>query len=357
MTAHAKKLTKRATMADAGSAGEPTPASVAQVFVDALGRLGYATEHLLANAGIRKADLADPDGLISCAATGALFAGAMWQQPMKNLAVRLAAEIPIGAFPLIDYLVLTSDTVGSGLKQLRRYLRLAGAPYDLDPQENEDPIRVLVSNSAIAFCVEFAVTLTILHLRRESESELPVMCASFSHSPDDAREIEGILGCPANTNALWNGFALAREGWGIPMRRRDPVLQSVLEHHAKEIAARLTANDLPAVEVRRAVMSRMAQGDTQIQSVARALATSVRSLQRRLADAGLSYQQLLEVTRREAAAEYLSNPTLSVGEVAYLLGYSEPAAFHRAFKRWNGVTPQSFREQRNAGLPTHSVTS
>jgi AraC-like DNA-binding protein len=89
----------------------------------------------------------------------------------------------------------------------------------------------------------------------------------------------------------------------------------------------------------------MAEGDVQIETVARALATSTRSLQRRLAEAGISYQQLLDNTRRDAADEYLADPRLSIGEVAYLLGYSEPAAFHRAFKRWNGITPQSFRKQ------------
>jgi AraC-like DNA-binding protein len=61
---------------------------------------------------------------------------------------------------------------------------------------------------------------------------------------------------------------------------------------------------------------------------------------------GLSYHQVLDVTRRDAAGEYLGDPTLSIGEVAYLLGYSEPAAFHRAFRRWNGITPQTFREER-----------
>jgi len=75
------------------------------------------------------------------------------------------------------------------------------------------------------------------------------------------------------------------------------------------------------------------------------LATSARSLQRKLAAAGTSFQELLDTTRRDAAARYLEDRTLSVGEVAYLLGYSEPAAFHRAFKRWNGITPLEFRRQ------------
>jgi len=130
------------------------------------------------------------------------------------------------------------------------------------------------------------------------------------------------------------------------MRRRDPVLRSVLEQHAAAIAARIPEADMLAREVRRVLALRMPEGDTHIETVARALAIAPRSLQRRLSGAGLSYQQLLDSTRREAAGEYLSDPRLAIGEVAYLLGYSEPAAFCRAFKRWNGMTPQSFRDQR-----------
>jgi AraC-like DNA-binding protein len=70
------------------------------------------------------------------------------------------------------------------------------------------------------------------------------------------------------------------------------------------------------------------------------------SLQRRLAAAGFSYQQLLDLARRDAAARYLADSPLSIGEVAHLLGYSEPAAFNRAFRRWHHETPQAFRQRQ-----------
>ena len=142
-----------------------------------------------------------------------------------------------------------------------------------------------------------------------------------------------------------NGFAFTREAGQLPMRSGDAILHDVLERQAAEIAARLPKGDGVAAEVRRILVTRLSQGDMQIDDVARELATSSRSLQRRLSEAGISYQQLLDDMRREAAHTYLTNPTLAIGEVAYLLGYSEPAAFHRAFKRWNGITPQAFRQQ------------
>jgi AraC-like DNA-binding protein len=100
-----------------------------------------------------------------------------------------------------------------------------------------------------------------------------------------------------------------------------------------------------ASDVSRALASRVGRDDTRIQTIARTLATSARSLQRRLAAAGISYQQLLNLARKEAAEHYLTDSPLSIGEVAYLLGYSEPAAFTRAFRRWNKVTPQAFRRR------------
>jgi AraC-like DNA-binding protein len=144
------------------------------------------------------------------------------------------------------------------------------------------------------------------------------------------------------------------------MRRRDPVLRKILEQHANEIAAQLLAMDGVVLEVRRALASRIAKGDVQIQSVARALAISTRSLQRRLAAAGVAYQDLLDQTRREAATRYLRVATFSIGEVAYLLGYSEAAAFHRAFKRWTGMGPQEFRirqreDQRSMGVMRNTM--
>jgi AraC-like DNA-binding protein len=75
------------------------------------------------------------------------------------------------------------------------------------------------------------------------------------------------------------------------------------------------------------------------------MGTTTRTLQRRLADAGVTYNEVLEATRRDAAEQYLAGRVLSIGEIGYLLGYSEPAAFHRAFKRWHGVTPAAFRMQ------------
>ena len=87
-------------------------------------------------------------------------------------------------------------------------------------------------------------------------------------------------------------------------------------------------------------------GELGLDTVARRLAITPRTLQRRLARAGTSFEILCDQARKAAAETYLTNTTLSISEVTYLLGYSEPAAFHRAFRLWfGGITAQAFRLQ------------
>src|SRR5262249_22208277 len=118
-----------------------------------------------------------------------------------------------------------------------------------------------------------------------------------------------------------------------PFLRRNPVLRGLLEEQADEIIARMSAVDSVAFEVHRVLAKRTAGGDLRIGSVAKELSTATRTLQRRLDAAGLSYQDLVDLTRGETAEKYLAKLSLSIAEVSYVLGYSEPSAFHRAFRR------------------------
>jgi AraC-like DNA-binding protein len=80
------------------------------------------------------------------------------------------------------------------------------------------------------------------------------------------------------------------------------------------------------------------------ESIADALHLSRRSLQRRLKEEGTSYTQVLDETRRQLAAQYVRHSRLSINEITYLLGFSEPSNFSRAFRRWTGASPTAYRE-------------
>jgi hypothetical protein len=268
MTARADRLTDGAKMPDnADFVRSSYPASSLRVFVDALERLDYRMAPLLAEAGIHPADLDDPDARLPRSIWGQVFSRALEQRPMKNAGMRLATVTPFGAFPLIDYLIATSQNVGEALTRLGRYLRLAEARSVPDPHEEEDPIRVLLEGSDTPFSAEFTVTLNLLHFREETETGFRATYASFCHEPDDAAEMERVLGCQVHTGASWNGWALARDVWQLPLRRRDSVLSSLLQQQADEAIARLPPLEDYALDVRRVLAQRIGGDDTRIQAM------------------------------------------------------------------------------------------
>jgi len=354
MTARANSLTDRDNATPVTPAGQTASsrwymaATDVRAFMRAFESLGYDTGPLGAAAGLTAAELDDPDARISCEAVGQLFGAAQRQRSTKNLGLALARVTPIGAFPLLDYLVLTSDTVREAVHQLIRYFRLVGNPLVMEIHEDQDPVRIEVRQGGSPDSVEYNAALMVFHLRAETDGPFEAAGIFMRHTPGDRDEWDHAAGCPVHANAPWDGVAISQAVWRLPMRRRDPVLRDVLQARADDVLTRLPAREGLAHDVQRALATRVAGGDTRIDSVARQLAMSGRTLQRRLAADGVSYQELLDDARKEAAGRYLTQLPLAIGEVAYLVGYSEPAPFHRAFKRWYHVTPEQFRTQHRA---------
>src|SRR5262249_4888841 len=157
-------LTSRATPGEppravpSARSGPVLPSSQLRAFVDALERLGYDVTSFLTDAGVRRAELDDPDAVISSGACDAILRRAGDQRRHPNLGARLAAVTPIGAYPLLDYLVVTTDTVEGALAQLVRYFHLVSAPFRLSLANDGDLVR-LVIHAANTFQAEYETSI------------------------------------------------------------------------------------------------------------------------------------------------------------------------------------------------------
>ena len=100
--------------------------------------------------------------------------------------------------------------------------------------------------------------------------------------------------------------------------------------------------------VRLAIQQQLTGRRPTIDDIADALHISIRTLQRRLQDEGISFQRVLEDARRQLARHYLNNPVLELNEAAYLLGYEDSNSFVRAFRTWEGIPPARWREEQRA---------
>jgi AraC-like DNA-binding protein len=130
-----------------------------------------------------------------------------------------------------------------------------------------------------------------------------------------------------------------------PTRLGDEgITRFLISHLDAELDAVAVAEDTLSERTRNAIARSLSEGVPKLEQIARSLGLSARSLHRRLADEGLSYQSLTDDTRRDLAEGMLAEDQHSLSEIAFLTGFSEQSAFTRAFKRWTGVTPAQYRK-------------
>ncbi len=158
-------------------------------------------------------------------------------------------------------------------------------------------------------------------------------------------EVQSFFGCDLGVGDDYE-LVLSRADADRPLVSRNDALWLQIEAGLKE---RFAGNAAPANlsgRVRQALVDGLPGGQVSAGQIARALAVSKRSLQRRLKEEGASFKTILEDTRRAIALNYLQNSDMSVHEIALLLGFRDPSSFFRAFRSWTGRTPQAVRAAR-----------
>lgn len=156
---------------------------------------------------------------------------------------------------------------------------------------------------------------------------------------------EAFLGAPLVPGAERAQLVLERGSLSTPVVTADEELATYFERVLRRASGSADGEPTLLDEVRKAIRMRSFQGAPTAAEVAHSLGLGPRTLQRRLADLGQSFAELLEDTRRTMAEDLLADPAMSLAEVAYLLGYTEVTSFYRAFRRWHGTTPAAHRRR------------
>lgn len=181
------------------------------------------------------------------------------------------------------------------------------------------------------------------------EKQLRVSRVEFVHAaPKDVHEYERVFHSRVLFNQRRNALIVESEDLLLPIREPNRELLSAFEAYAASMLNSLLLEDSFRKKTSEVIVHTLNGKLPTIETIAERLAVSVRTLQMRLNNEGTSFRRLLDDIRKNMAFRYLQDRTATIGEIAYLLGFSEASAFHRTFKRWTGQTPREYRSHHHS---------
>lgn len=270
--------------------------------------------------------------------------------PRDSFPLRLAQGIAPRHFGVVGFAALACRTLAEALQRLERHHRTI---YDVNPARLTPTAHglsiewgvergrpgALVDETAIASLVQLARAFTGQPIR-------PLAVDFVNPPPTDLRAHQAFFDAPVRFDQASTRVELAAADLARPLLGADAALLALLDAQAEQRLQQVASVSEPVQLWRQALVGLIRGGRTQLADLALSLQMSPRSLQRRLAEQGHSFQTLLSQTRLQLAQDYLAHPGLELAEVALLLGYSEQSAFTRAFRQWTGQAPHQWRRQQ-----------
>jgi AraC-like DNA-binding protein len=315
---------------------------------------GVQPEQLYAAVKLDPSVLLDPDNRIPFAQLVALYEKAAELTGDNDFGLHLGQSINPTAFDVVGYCALNSTTLGAAFARVARYHSIwtDGALFTLETANATSAIVYSYTDTAIHEHRQDAemtlATVTALCRNIASHDFAPTTVAFQHDAPRDTAEHTKLFRCPIEFGASSNKLTFPSSCLSLPIARADASLCALLDRHAEELLAKFPPRDSLVDQVRSIIARELRGGDPSLERVAHELSLTPRTLQRKLQELGTSHNELLDHMRRQLAMRYLREREMAICEVAYLLGFSESSSFHRAFKRWTGVTPREYRGTQKA---------
>jgi AraC-like DNA-binding protein len=302
----------------------------------------------LARFGFHAAEFANPDTRIPYRVGVELLVDAIraWGDPAIGLKAGL--QIESGDFDVVESAARSAPTLRESILCMARYFRLMNEAGELTLEESGEYAnwcyRTTAGVQQHPAVNDFVIAAALTFARRTVSIWEPPVEVCVAHArPAYADEYERVFSAPVRFGADYSGFVIRRDRLEVPMLGANPRVSAAFELHARQLLDRLRSTEGIAGRVREAVATQLGTGEVSMQSTAKRLAMSVATLRRRLEEEGTTYSDILDEIRKKLAERYVRDRTSAIGEVAFLLGFSNVTAFHRAFKRWTGVAPTEYR--------------
>lgn len=243
----------------------------------------------------------------------------------------------------------SASTLRGSLARAERYSRVltSVSTYSVEPSEHGSFASLhREGHRRLGLRLSNEATIASIYTISKEVSTIPVklLAVYFKHpAPESTSDHEAFFGCPVHFNSDRDALLIARESLQNPNKVGDPAFVEFFDKQLESELENLKDETILVYKVKKYLSQALSEGIPTISDVAGKLAMSGRTLQRKLSDQGMTYQSVVDDTRRELAQRLLTTSSHSLADIAFLTGFSEQSSFNRAFKRWAGQTPRSYR--------------
>lgn len=252
-------------------------------------------------------------------------------------------------FHALGYAYLASGTLESALKRMERYFRIVIQGWSVQSSIRDDD-----------FCMTHLIPTDMADLPANQDARLSIslrMCREVYGQEFRFREVrlahpwqacgyEDFFGCPVRYDADYTGFTIPLDVARRPLPAKNRDLARANDRILQDLERRLLDGSMLG-RVKNAILDSLPDGKPSAQGIARKLAVSPRTLQRKLQEEGTTFQAVLDGVRKELAEDYLRSGEYDLQTITYLTGFANPPAFSRAYKKWTGRSPSEERESQD----------
>ena len=329
-----------------------------QGLLDYLERHGVASAALLERAQLSPQLLAQRDQRIAASTYLELLGLGVQLSGDDCLGLHLGEAVRPGYYGVLGYLIMSCATLADALHRQARYATLVGnlGRVDLADEPPREGLEPQVAHSWQPLLAQqqrqlseetLAAWVTFGHWI--SGLDVPPSEVRFQHAaPADTREHQRIFRCPVLFDQADNALVFPKRLLSTPLGQADAQVRLMLDAYADRLLGEIQQGHSVLDRARLELARQLPEAGAELGLIAARLALSPRTLQRRLREAGLSFNQLVDETRQQLVLHYLRDPALELAEIAFLVGFSEPGSLARAFRRWTGQSPGEYR--RHLGL-------
>lgn len=332
---------------------------VATTLARKLEELGVSPADVLRHAGLPSGLFDQEKILVSTEELFALYRGLAEASPDPAIGLKLGTEHRVERYDPIAIAAVSARSFRDALQRLARYKQLT-CPEELHLEERGDECRVqfrwlLAEETEPPLLVDVAFAWVVGIARRGTGGLINPRRLELRQASVSRKTYEAHFGCPVKVDARRNTVVFSKADLDRPFITHNADLFATVAPQLEAELSQALASKAIGDQVKAVLKPLLAGRRPGIGDVARELRLSSRTLQRRLAEDGATFQRLMQEARRELARHYLLHGSLELNETAYLLGYEDAHSFFRAFHDWEGSSPGAWRARHARSRPSRGV--